>query len=1623
MSATYQQDRLPSAVPTPRVNVTQSAPGETPKPRVGRSKYGSLSTQKFQIAHQSVNLDIDMCKKRIHGYTELSVVPTSSSLRVIRLDARTMSIKKVSINGSELSDYVHNDHLYINDPEIFEKCATTRVPNVWDEYSSEFTIHQHHLLRQKLSHIFGHLEDDENNFGESGETLNTEELLIILPENTKFELTDMNNISQTPNSALPSTFTPGHLRLKSGISEVYSPIQIGIEYEIINSKDGLNFVCNSSMDKRMWHVYTSNSEHNISASSWVPCIDSFHERSSWSIELSIPRSVNDIADAASFEGSHEKTSGYTSIEKVSSGEGTGMKAGDDAEDSDVEIGIDEDDDDRENYDLFVCTGDVINTKEAPHPTNLSKKLVSWSVFNPVCAHHIGWAVGAYQSIELSDFSDSSVKAHESEEELETMEKDETNSLVSLFYLPGQEEMVKNTCIFAQKALDFFSKEYGSYPFSSYGIAFVQDSRYPRNNFAGLSLLDADLLYPATIIEPMFTTTEEILECLAAQWSGISIVPLGFNDLWCTIGIAKFMSFQFIKSLVGSNEFRYQIRQKMAAIVEQDVGQRPLGLQAFEAPISESSFDFIRLKAPIILFILDRRMTKTDKSFGFMRVLPKLFLQAISGDLPNGALSTLHFQYVCEKVNRNRLESFFKQWVYGVGTPIFNITQKFNKKRSLIEVIIRQSQLQQARTPHPKADTFMRDAVSFLNSEQTFPVQQTFLGPMTIRVHEADGTPYEHIVDIKDKVVKFDVQYNTKFKRLKKSKEEIGEGGSVFSKLGDVLEEETDLKNWKFEEWPKRDEEFLDPFEWLRVDTDFEWIATFNLKQPDYMFGSQLQQDRDIEAQISACEFFGSQEKPNAVYCTMLTRTLIDSRYFYGVRIAAARALASASKSGNQYLGLSYLLSAFKQMYCFDNSLIPKSNNFQDFGEYFVQKAIPEILARVKDEHGLSPSKVKNLLYNLLKYNDNSSNDFEDCFYVSALVRALVKSVIPINEDGSVMENLSKDLTAFEEENKDRRFVKTVVDEIERLEKLDLWVPSYQAHVLNTCLEQKIRLARSNLCKVTFEELLHLTHPKNHPQQRILAFEGMFLLGGLKNAEILKYFLRVCLLERTSAHFQSKLLCALVNSISEAAIQGIPSAIDDPEFRASEEQEGLNGDLLKKSSMVVVEESQTSEMNMRRDAFARATIKGAIEVLRRELAVGLGLQSTLWELLHTSLLSLSDKKVIFILCDILYDAVASFPVTISVPCVPFEELKKKIIAKITGDGMVTIKREARFKIQLSSRLISTESRTKPSGPIEKAEPKTRIPEPISVDSRDATPAAPKLKLKISSNTEIKPKEEKKVELPSLASGKLVSRDSSNKMQLKFRLNKQKLGALKPSTTSCGIGDGLVVKMNFKKAENKLRLVDLSKHKRPPRYVKIFLKGKKVETSTEPFPERMVQPDRIDADKDDSSNDDENKGSGVSHDLERGPNKMDDITPKLVPLLDSKNSKSDEHESNDRATERSDRALSHLEKPKPFKRASSEELASDRSRAASPFSRESSPGKVAKRKKTKIYIHGQPSNSPSPTGLSNEIIAGSVPGEEQSSKDLAAEGEENATTGASIEENEADAPVEEPKRKLKLKLSLK
>lgn len=119
------------------------------------SRHVNHLSQSIRIAHQRVNIDVDLTQNKLEGFTELTVIPTMGSLKSIKLDCREMKIKNVYINNTRNTNYIYKDVLYINDDKYFEESLDNKSVNLFDMYSDDLTIHQHHLIRQKLNYVFG----------------------------------------------------------------------------------------------------------------------------------------------------------------------------------------------------------------------------------------------------------------------------------------------------------------------------------------------------------------------------------------------------------------------------------------------------------------------------------------------------------------------------------------------------------------------------------------------------------------------------------------------------------------------------------------------------------------------------------------------------------------------------------------------------------------------------------------------------------------------------------------------------------------------------------------------------------------------------------------------------------------------------------------------------------------------------------------------------------------------------------------------------------------------------------------------------------------------------------------------------------------------------------------------------------------------------------------------------------------------------------------------------------------------------------------------------------------------------------------------------------------------------
>ena len=107
--------------------------------------------------------------------------------------------------------------------------------------------------------------------------------------------------------------------------------------------------------------------------------------------------------------------------------------------------------------------------------------------------------------------------------------------------------------------------------------------------------------------------------------------------------------------------------------------------------------------------------------------------------------------------------------------------------------------------------------------------------------------------------------------------------------------------------------------------------------------------------------------------TELVKTLVDERYFHGIRTAAADILAKNAKYEHDWIGQFHLEKTFQTFYCYDDSPMTRSNDFSNRTSYYVQCAIIQAIAKIRDASDNSPFSVRNFLFEKLKFNDNSNN--------------------------------------------------------------------------------------------------------------------------------------------------------------------------------------------------------------------------------------------------------------------------------------------------------------------------------------------------------------------------------------------------------------------------------------------------------------------------------------------------------------------------------------------------------------------------------------------------------------------------------------------------------------------------
>ena len=185
-----------------------------------------------------------------------------------------------------------------------------------------------------------------------------------------------------------------------------------------------------------------------------------------------------------------------------------------------------------------------------------------------------------------------------------------------------------------------------------------------------------------------------------------------------------------------------------------------------------------------------------------------------------------------------------------------------------------------------------------------------------------------------------------------------------------------------------------PVLWIRIDPNFLWPPScFSFRQSLNNWNNQLRCDRDVVAQRVAVRGLAEQHGDTLGCVKALQAALVDKRIFYGVRIQIAETLAQKCANGHpgtptEAEASHALLIYFKSRFYSDGLSDPLPNDFTDFGGYFVQKALIRANASLRDTDDCTPPDQLEMLQELLQWNNNDFNPYDDSEYLSCIVNAI-----------------------------------------------------------------------------------------------------------------------------------------------------------------------------------------------------------------------------------------------------------------------------------------------------------------------------------------------------------------------------------------------------------------------------------------------------------------------------------------------------------------------------------------------------------------------------------------------------------------------------------------------------------
>ena len=187
--------------------------------------------------------------------------------------------------------------------------------------------------------------------------------------------------------------------------------------------------------------------------------------------------------------------------------------------------------------------------------------------------------------------------------------------------------------------------------------------------------------------------------------------------------------------------------------------------------------------------------------------------------------------------------------------------------------------------------------------------------------------------------------------------------------------------------------------------------------------------------------------------------------------------------------------------------------------------------------------------------------------------------------------------SFEDEADEVEFQRNALAEIQRYQRIDEWIPSYQNVYTVTALDCQLTLMKTKAIPRRIPEFMQYVRVGNSDIVRLKAWSCLMDLGVLKNSAILKFMLYSIECD-PSPYFQDQLLRIFCRGLGQIALG---------ELKPNEQVEEMN------NGLIIEREEGVSDRQA--ELTRKKSVEGAVAALKEEVGNDVHLQSALEDALR------------------------------------------------------------------------------------------------------------------------------------------------------------------------------------------------------------------------------------------------------------------------------------------------------------------------------------------------------------------------------------------------------------------------